>query len=80
MNRDKVFLAVSKERDYQDKRYPEDKHSLVEFATLIERYVEEVKDDFTHRSQIRSEDACACMRKIAALAVAAMEQHGVNFR
>ena len=75
-----VFYAIKGEREYQEQRQPEHhRHSLTEYLVYINHYVNRA---FTVVSTEDSPDdfARAQLRKIAALAVAALEEHGVQFR
>ena len=69
-----VFEVVANEREYQDKRWPGHKHTNTEFLVYIDHYV---KEAFAAVS-VQDDDKATypALRKIAALAVAAMEQNG----
>lgn len=84
--RQEVYNAIDGERDYQEERWNPSTtptagvHSNLEFLVFIQDYVQEAM----HKS---SRDAGAeltftkhSLRKIAALAVAALEQNGVEPR
>lgn len=79
--REVVYSAIDGERDYQDQKWGNDQHSLLEWLVFIEDYSAEAKH-FT----IRNPDPEAfyflqhSLRKIAGLAVCALEQHGVMTR
>jgi hypothetical protein len=77
MNRatqEQVIAAVRGERDYQDGRWPGHAHSLTEFLVFIDHYVKEAMDKVSVEN---GEDVAKhATRKIAALAIAAMEQNG----
>ena len=69
-----VFDVITEERTYQDKRWPGHKHSNTEFLVYIDHYV---KQAFAAVStQDRDGATFPALRKIAALAVAAMEENG----
>lgn len=82
-----VYQAIDSERDYQDRKWNENTcpskglHSVQEWLTYIRDYNEEA----LHIGS-RESDATALpkqleiMRKIAGMAVCAMEQNGVTFR
>jgi hypothetical protein len=86
-SRSEVFDAINGERNYQDHKWNEDttesggRHTLTEWIMFIEDYVDEAK-----RVYSREPDPDASifvqhtLRKIAALAVAAMEEHGAQTR
>jgi len=87
VERSEVYSAIDGERDYQRKwENPEltdsgGKHSLTEFLVYIRDYTEEALHVATRKPDPESEEFSRhSMRKIAALAVAAMEQHGAPFR
>jgi hypothetical protein len=72
----KAFGAIISEREYQDAKWNKN-HSNTEFLVYIRDYVEEA----LHFSSREADDKCLAkqqdsLRKIAALAVAAMEQNG----
>jgi hypothetical protein len=83
---EEAFQAIDQERDYQILRWATSEaeginHSNVEFLVYIQDYVQEALH-FASRNNEQdvtpfTQDS---LRKIAALAVAAMEQNGVRFR
>lgn len=78
--RERAFAVVDKERDYQELRWerPEHVHSATEYLVYIDHYV---KQGMTFVSTEDGErGALGCLRKIAALAVAAMEENGIEER
>lgn len=78
-----VFGAITNERQYQDYRWskPEHNHSNTEFLVYIQTYTRKALEDATYTDEAetlqKTQDA---LRKIAALAVAAMEINGVRRR
>jgi hypothetical protein len=81
--REIVFEAIDGEREYQHKRWGDggENHSNLEYLAYIRDYVEEAM----HRLSRESDSEVALgtrnsLRKIAALAVCAMERNGVNLR
>ncbi len=77
-NRQSVFNAINHERDYQERRWPGHTHSATEYLVYIDHYV---KKAFAQVStQDGEESSLHELRKIAALAVAAMEEHGAPSR
>ena len=85
--RDEVYAALTAERDYQDGRWDAThtstcgRHSVTEFLVFIEDYVSEAKHHLSRNGEPgASEFALHSMRKIGALAVACMEQHGAKRR
>lgn len=80
MDRSTVYCVIDSERSYQEQiwKRPEHDHSATEFLVYIDHYV---KKAFAKVSTEDGEQgALVDLRKIAALAVAAMEQHGAPFR
>ena len=74
--REQVYDAIDDERDYQEQRWerPAHNHSATEYLVYIDHYV---KKAFASVSTEENElGALDNLRKIAALAVAAMEEHG----
>lgn len=87
MKREEIYKAIDSERDYQDKRWNENttaskgKHSPEEWLMYMEDYINEAKHILSRESvQNGYPKAMDIMRKVAAMAVCAMEQHGVNNR
>jgi hypothetical protein len=80
-NRTDIYEAINAERRYQDNKWGHHKHSVVEYLVYIRDYTEEAlhklsrEDDF-----IGDEFALHSLRKITALGVACMEEHGVLSR
>jgi hypothetical protein len=79
-----VYAAIDGERDYQKKWDNPDvttsggRHSNVEFLAYIRDYVEEALHFASRNPDPQALPVCQNnLRKIAALAVAAMEQNGV---
>ena len=78
--REKVYEAIDGERQYQDFRWrrPQHNHSNTEFLVYINHYVQQA---FAAVSMQDGDGATlSALRKIAALAVSAMEQNGVEYR
>jgi hypothetical protein len=81
MTREKIYRAIDSEREYQDQRWPGHKHSITEYLVYIRDYVEEAlhrgsREDDSNIKQVQTDS----LRKIAGLAVAAMEEHEVTDR
>jgi hypothetical protein len=84
---EQVFQAVHQERDYQDSRWDSSTtatcgvHSNVEFLAFIQDYVNEALHYCArHGEPGATEFSAHSLRKIAAMAVAALEQNGVQHR
>lgn len=78
--REEVYKVIDGERDYQEKRWarPAHNHSNTEYLVYIQHYVNQA---FTAVSTQDGDQATlSALRKIAALAVAAMEENGVEAR
>lgn len=80
----KVYSAINVERDYQDQKWNAGTtttcgiHSNVEFLVFIRDYIEEALHFCSRNGDPLANDfAKNSLRKVAALAVAAMEQNGV---
>jgi len=89
--RDEVYAAIDSERDYQNSRgnaagTPDGEvrpHSTEEFVLYMEDYMHELRNQL---SRIWTKDRSAppvaldTLRKVVAMGVAAMEQHGAQQR
>lgn len=77
MQRRDVYKRIDEERNYQDQRWhgcvPDKEKAIAEWLNYIEYHLEKGKERVYHQS---SDEALAELRKIAALAVRAMEIHG----
>lgn len=83
MNRNSIYTIIDGERDYQDERWPRPahNHSVTEYLVYIDHYIHEAFKKLSTEAEIGSfGDSLVCLRKIAALAVAAMEEHGASPR
>lgn len=87
MERNEVYKAIDSERDYQDLRWNEDTtvskniHTLEDWYMYIEDYLNEAKHILSREArQDANPKALDIMRKVSAMAVCAMEAHGVNQR
>lgn len=88
-DRDAVYKAIDSERDFQDnfvmpeRRYFRT-HTLGEFILMLNQYAAQAMQKWTHHSDGDSPDdfppSLHEVRKIAALAVRCMEQHGAPHR
>jgi hypothetical protein len=74
--RQEVFEVINDERDYQEKiwKRPKHNHSAIEYLVYIDHYVKQAMELVSTKDD--ESDALPNLRKIAALAVAAMEEHG----
>jgi hypothetical protein len=87
LSREEVYKLIDGEREYQDKKWlpmPEsrhDNHSPEEWLMYIEDYVNEAKHICSREAYgICEPKAMDIMRKIAAMAVCAIEQNGCEPR
>lgn len=92
MKRDDVYAALDIEREYQQRLWGEDgsrrppfpvagegpKHSVGNWIVFMRHYLRRAEDNLTTKSG--HYDALDELRKVAALAVACFEQHGVPGR
>jgi hypothetical protein len=83
LSRKEVYDLIDGEREYQEERWHGETsrgkgyHSPEEWLMYIEDYVNEAKHVMSRESYLTAtEKAMDLMRKIAALAVAAMEENG----
>lgn len=80
-----AFEAIDAERAYQEKKWPAASMgcgpSLIEWLVYIEDYVAEAKRFATRNNPAAADDFVRhTLRKISAMGVAGMEQHGVLTR
>lgn len=87
MSRKGVYQAINTERDYQDSIWNAEttasngQHSPEEWFMYIEDYVNEAKHILSRKNVNEAyPEAMNIMRKVAGMAVAAMEQNGTNNR
>lgn len=81
LSRQSVYMLIDGERNYQDAKWPLHLHSYEEWLVYIEDYVHEAKHLLARNdSDDVQEKVGAGMRKIAAMAVCAMEQRGAPAR
>lgn len=76
MERSEVYKIIDEERDYQEWRWPRPahNHSITEYLVYMRHYVNKALDKVSTSDgdKVALED----VRKIAALAVACMEENG----
>lgn len=76
--REAAYHAIDGERDYQDKKWGDVPHETAAFVAYIQEYTNQlVKASATIAG---AEATLHAMRKVAALCVACMEQHGAPLR
>jgi len=83
LNRQEVYKLIDGERDYQDSLWNSETttsdgiHSFEEWLVYIEDYTAEAKHILSRNPKQEADpEAAAILRKVAAMAVCAMEQHG----
>ena len=74
MERSEVYALIDGERAHQDRKWPGHQHSVTEYLVYIRDYVEDALHRVTHESG--ENGVKPNVRKIAALAVACMEENG----
>jgi hypothetical protein len=86
-DRSEVYAAIDSEREYQDRRWNSETttsgglHSLEEWAIYMRSYLREAEEQLSRNSkQVGDPLALATIRKIVAMGVACMEQHGAPRR
>lgn len=82
MKRSEVYKLIDEEREYQDKQWGKGKfNSIEEWLVYIEDYINESKHIVTRGTKENTYHRCMCnFRKIAAMAVCAMEQYDTMSR
>ena len=82
MKRKDVYKLIDEEREYQDEKWGEDKQNSIEaWLVYIEDYLNAAKHSITRSTDIVTYGKAKCnIRKIAAMAICAMEQHDIMSR
>ena len=82
-----VYAAIDSERDYQDTFVMPEReyyatHTLGEFVLMLGQYAAQARQSWTHHSDKEDgfPESLHEVRKIAAIAVRCMEQHGAPKR
>lgn len=82
-----VYRAIDGERKYQDSKWNPDttpsggNHPVGSWLTFMDSYLREAQDQISRGADPEASDAALhTIRKIAAMAVACMEQNGVKYR
>lgn len=76
MDRNEIYKAIERERDYQDNKYGavhDRPHSVVEWLLIMRKELEEAENGWIHGTE---ESALEELLQVVAVGVAAMEQHG----
>jgi len=86
-SREEVYKAIDSERDYQESRWNESTtvskniHSFEDWITYMEDYLSEAKHLLSRQArQDADPKVCHIMRKVLAMGVNALEQHGAPHR
>lgn len=74
-NRQQVYEAVSRERDYQDRKWGERGHTVGNFLLILEGELEEAKQAW--RKGVGDTTALQELLQVVAVGVACLEAHGV---
>jgi hypothetical protein len=78
--RKKVYEAIDKEREYQNKKWTENhdpSHSLSDWILFIEQHLNKAKEKVYYQNATQAKKE---IRKITALGVACMEYQGIIHR
>lgn len=75
-----VYVAINGERDYQDEKHGNHRHTMPEWITIIEGILGKAKAHFAGGKPDCEVAMRHEMRKVAASAVACMEQNGIEHR
>lgn len=85
--RAEVYSSIDSERAYQDSRWnaetttSEGKHSIEEWVIYMENYLNEAKQQLSRNvQQVGNVLAANTLRKVTAMGVACLEQHGAPKR
>ena len=85
--REEVYKAIDSERDYQDSRWnketttSENIHSFEDWIVYMEDYLTEAKYILSRNArQVAEPNVCHIMRKVVAMGVNSLEQHGALHR
>lgn len=84
LHRDFVYKAIDGERDYQDSLGPdrredsESQHSVGDYLTMLSTYLRKAQDEWTNKPGVTP--SLHQVRKLAAICVKCMEQHGAPKR
>lgn len=79
MTREEVYKLIDGERDYQESLWPVNPLQEGEFISLLQDYVNQARAIWV-REPKPCQQTMGMIRKIAAIAVNAMEQHGAPAR
>ena len=79
MTRDEVYALIDGERAYQEQLWPSNPLQEGEFIALLQDYVNQARTVWV-REPKPCQQTMGIIRKIAAIAVHAMEQHGAPSR
>jgi hypothetical protein len=84
MIREDVYKLIDGERDYQDKLGPDRRdptevnHSVGDYLVMLSTYLRRAQDDWTNYPGVY--EALDEIRKIGAIAVRCIEEHGAPLR
>ena len=72
MIREAIYNIIDGERDYQDDKFPNEKHSVGEYLSLLRYHLLQADAAFNESGEVETLDE---IRKLAALCVACMEEN-----
>ena len=82
--REQVYKALDGERDYQESRWNAEYHEVAAFILYMEEYLARTRELAStladNEANENGESALDFVRKVTALGVACMEQHGAPRR
>lgn len=76
VDRSEVYASIDRERDYQDRVWPNEFTSVGDVILALEEYVTRARSVWAGEPAPET-GALGMIRKVAAIAVRGMEQHGV---
>jgi len=82
MKRSDVYARLDDEREYQAQRWPKERpHSFEEWFTYMRDYISEAEHILSRTATPEAQEPAAnIMRKVTAMGIAALEQHGCPWR
>ena len=75
--REQVYRAVDAERNYQERKWQNPRHEIMAYIPLLQHYLDKMSDACCECDDTWRTEALIALRKLTALGVAAMEEHGV---
>lgn len=79
--RNAAYNAINSERDYQEIKWDGNPHSITEYLVYMNDYINEAMHVVSRKADAEANPiALDTIRKVTALGVACMEQHGAPLR